>query len=319
MGAAITTRAKLANEKKFMKRILALAISLVCLGRFSGAAAEEPKFRYVIPFEVGDTEFALGDTIRIQQVRGTLPAISAGGVYSVEGTYTLTSKDKAMLALFTTSRGPSGPSPIDSAQKMQVTKGTGTFRLIKHMNDDGYLHVSFYSGNSFGGVYLGQGDGVLRHKNWSVLQPAQAYSAATTGDWSATSGNQALWHYLGDAVPPPAQVAARYTAQGLSNAVIAAAGAAGVVAQVEIDESEYPFLVGVICSRPSYARLMQELCRDKAYVDQGSVGNETCQAMNIVPYSAFPSGSSERISHRLTVRMQMFNERLSKRTEVTKP
>ncbi|HSU55299.1 MAG TPA: hypothetical protein VLT36_14680, partial [Candidatus Dormibacteraeota bacterium] len=93
--------------------------------------------------------------------------------------------------------------------------------------------------------------------------------------------------------------------------VVAAAQAAGVPAQVQIEESEYPFLVGVICSRPSYARLMEELRKDKSYADQGSVGNERCQAMNIVPYAAFPKESSERISHRLTVRMQMLNERLS--------
>ena len=287
---------------------LLVSIGWCVLAGEIGAAAEEPAFPHVIAYELGDTEFAPGDAVEIQQVRGTLPTISTGGVYCVEGTYTLASKDEATLALFSTSKNQSGPTPVDAAQKMKVSKGSGTFRLIKRMNDDGYLHVSFYSGNSFGGVYFGQGEGVLRHKSWSVLRASQA---RTTRDWPAESANQALWHFLGEAVPPPAQMNPKYSVGGLSNAVVAAAQAAGVPAQVKIEGSEFPFLVGVICSRPSYARLMEELKKDKAYADQGSVGSETCQAMNIVPYPAFPSEASERISRRLTVRMQMFHERLS--------
>jgi len=287
---------------------LALAIAVMAVWQLSAAAAEEPEFPYVIACEIGDTEFVAGDAIAIQQVRGTLPNISTGGVYCVEGTYTLTSKEKATLALYTTTKNQSGPTPVERAQRMNVSKGSGTFRLIKQMNEDGYLHVSFYSGNSFGGVYFGQGEGVLRHKNWSMSQSTQT----TTGsDSRAGSANERLWQYLGDAVAPPGQIDPKYSVDGLSNAVVAAAQAAGVPAQVQIEESEYPFLVGVICSRPSYARLMEELRKDKSYADQGSVGNERCQAMNIVPYAAFPKESSERISHRLTVRMQMLNERLS--------
>jgi hypothetical protein len=294
--------------KNWLTPILLVSVGWCILAGQIGAVAAEPEFPYLIAYELGDTEFAPGDAIDIQQMRGTLPAISTGGVYCVEGTYTLASKDEATLALFSTSKNQSGPTPVDAAQKTKVSKGSGTFRLIKRMDDDGYLHVSFYSGNSFGGVYFGQGDGVLRHKSWSVLQPNQT---ATTTDWSAQSANQALRHYLGEAVPPPPRMDPKYSVEGLSNAVVAAAQAAGVPAQVKIEGSEFPFLVGVICSRPSFARLIEELKKDKAYADQGSVGSETCQAMNIVPYPALPSEASERISRRLTVRMQMFHERLS--------
>ncbi|MCX6903185.1 MAG: hypothetical protein NTW03_06830 [Verrucomicrobia bacterium] len=137
------------------------------------AATDEAtdQFSKVIPYELGDAEFAPGDNITIRAVRGTKDSIQPGGTYAVEGTYTLNSKEEASLALFATTRN-SSPSPIDAKQSVRIKKGTGAFRLIKTMTTDGYLHVSFYplpAGRGFGGVYFGQGEWVLRHKGFSYM------------------------------------------------------------------------------------------------------------------------------------------------------
>ena len=74
-----------------------------------------------------------------------------------------------------------------------------------------------------------------------------------------------------------------------------------------------------------YISLRDALVREKAELeqrlreisqalgsDQGSVGSHSCHAINIVPYPAFPAGAAQRIGHRLTVRQQMFYDRLSR-------
>jgi hypothetical protein len=120
----------------------------------------------VVQFELGRAQFKPGDSITIQEVRGSTNLIQAGGTYCVTGTYTLASQDEAKLCFFsTTTNRSSSPSRVDPAQMVRVTKGTGTFSLAKRMTDDGYLHVSFYprgSGGDFGGVYFGQGRGALK-------------------------------------------------------------------------------------------------------------------------------------------------------------
>jgi hypothetical protein len=126
---------------------------------------------HVVQFELGRAQFEPGDSITIQAVRGSTNLIQTGGTYCVTGTYTLASHDEANLSFFsTTTNRTSSPSRVDPAQMVRVTKGTGTFSLAKRMKDDGYLHLSFYpggSGGDFGGVYFGQGQGVLRDKHSS--------------------------------------------------------------------------------------------------------------------------------------------------------
>src|ERR1039457_1505876 len=101
-------------------------------------------FSSVIPFELGEGGFFPGDSITIQRVSGTSPTIHTGETYCVEGTYTLASSEKADLALFATTMSK-GSTPTDASQMMRIEKGTGTFRLVKTMREEGYLHVSFRS------------------------------------------------------------------------------------------------------------------------------------------------------------------------------
>ena len=75
--------------------LLSLTLALAAWGATNDTAAD---FSSVVPFELGEAEFLPGDSITIQQVRGTSTTIRTGETYCVEGTYTLASKEKADLA-----------------------------------------------------------------------------------------------------------------------------------------------------------------------------------------------------------------------------
>jgi len=273
---------------------------------------------YVVPFELGQIEFAPGDNIVIESVRGTSQLITTGQTYCVEGTYTLASCEEANLAFFATVPN-SGPTPIDPKQTVRVQKGTGSFRLIKKMGEEGYLHLSFYpipSGRSSGGVYFGQGKWVLRQSdapgNASSASPRSAAGAPSSLSASASRDNRALYDFLGSPVEPPVNLDPKYTPEGLSNAVQAAAAAAGVTLQkLEIDDSEYPFLVGVVCGNSEFTKLGQQIKQMDGYAYNGSCGSHDCHAMNIVPYATYSADMFRRIGRRLTVRQQMLYERIS--------
>jgi hypothetical protein len=275
----------------------------------------------VVLFELGEGEFLPGDSITIQRVSGTSPTIRIWETYCVEGTYTLASKEKADLALFATTVSK-GSTPTDPSQIMRIEKGTGTFRLVKTMREEGYLHVSFYpvpGGNCFGGIYFGQGKWVLNHKGWSYLDThprAQDYLAtgnSTGGPVSLTGPNQALLQYLGEPVEPPADMNAAYSKDGLIKAIQTAARKAGIsVKRVEVDDSEFPFLVGLICKKGDYSKLTDQLRKMDAYEYNGGISSHTCAAFNLVPYRVFPSAVAERISHRTGIREQVLYEKITR-------
>jgi hypothetical protein len=279
---------------------LLIATTLVAAPATGDSPADFP---YAVPFELGDAEFGPGDSITISEVRGTRDLITTNETYCVSGTYTLASRDKARLAFFATTRN-SGPTPVDPRQTTEITKGTGSFRLVKTMDTDGYLHLSFYphgSGSDFGGVYFGQGEWVLRKKTWS----STAQHAGSAGP------NQAIYEYLGSPVPVPAKLDSAYSRQGLVQAVQTAAQNAGVtLKRIEVDDSEFPFVIGVICGEGELEKVAGELKKMPGYEYPGSVSSSTCAVFNIVPWSVFPSESSLRIGHRLGVREQVLFDKL---------
>ena len=59
-------------------------------------------FPYTVKFEQGATQFADGDKITIDEIRGTADTFAPGNIYLIKGAYTLASHDKAMLAAYTT-------------------------------------------------------------------------------------------------------------------------------------------------------------------------------------------------------------------------
>jgi uncharacterized protein len=276
---------------------------------------------YRVPFELGSSAFAPGDNITIKRVRGTSKKIEIGGTYSVEGTYSLNSEDEAMLAFFDTSVGYSGPTPIDPKQRTYIKRGSGSFYLVKTMADDGYLHVSFYKHEDFGGVYFGQGDRVFRggmslHSHNDSIGDNSGDSAHEPLSFSGS--NRVLFNYLGNPVTPPPDMDQRYTASGLTGVVLSAAHDAGItVKSVAVDDSEFPFLVGVICAGSDAGKLKSALKTMPGYEYGGGVGDDshedgsdTCNVFCIVPHHAFPQGTEDHIYHRLMLREAAFYDQL---------
>jgi len=269
-----------------------------------------------VPYELGASEFEPGDSITIQKVRGSSDLIHSGETYCVIGTYTLSSQDEANLSLFATTTNRTS-SPVDPQQTMRVSKGTGSFHLMKRMTDDGYLHITFYSrkgGQGFGGVYFGQGQGVLRDKHFSYRDAAShARTASTIEPVSSAGPNQVLFEYLGNPVPAPANMDPAYTKEGLTQAMQTAAQYAGItLAKLEIDDSEFPLLIGVAFSNPSdKPKLIEQIRKMTPYATSGGVGGETTYAMNIVPYGAFPADAGQRIYRRMTLREAVLHDRIA--------
>ncbi len=269
---------------------------------------------HVVQFELGRTQFEPGDSITIQEVRGDRDLIQTDGTYCVSGTYTLASRDEANLCFFsTTTNRTSSPSRVDPAQMVRVTKGTGTFSLAKHMTDDGYLHLSFYprgSGGDLGGVYFGQGQGVLHEKHFSNRQPAARSAPSDAEPVSLTGANQALINYLGNPVAPPSDMEPAYTKEGLQQGMKTAADNAGIaLVRVEIDDSEFPFLIGVIFANPGdKPKLKEQIQKMPPYAISGGVGDEITYAMNIVRH--FPPNDSQRIGRRMVLREAILYDKL---------
>lgn len=287
-------------------------------------------FPYPVPFELGATEFAPGDTITIQEVRGTSEAIAVGQTYCVIGTYTLGSREEADLSLLVTATSGSGASKVDPNQTVRISRGAGSFRLIKSIAENGYLHLTFYpvsAGGGFGGLYFGQGAGVLRNKGFSPIQDstwpsgisgAASATGAVNPDASQTTSsaeiNRSLLEYLGDPVQPPANLDAAYTKEGLMQAAQLAAGKAGLsIKAVLIDDSEFPFLIGVICPAGGCQKLKPSFQTMEGYAFSGSVDSDTRAVFNLVPWTAVPAPSVERIHRRLMLREQVFYDKIRAR------
>jgi hypothetical protein len=302
-----------------LSALLVLTLALAASAATSDTATDFPS---VVPFELGMTEFLAGDSITIQHVRGTSPTIRTGETYCVEGTYTLASKDEADLAVFATTVSAVSV-PTEPSQIVRVKKGTGMFRLVKPMREEGYLHVSFYpapGGSSFGGVYFGTGKWLLPKEGWSALHqkvrvhdsleaiPSKRQPVILTGP------NQALFEYLGEPVDPPKDMDTLYSKDGLVKAVQTAARKAGSsVKRVEVDDSEFPFLVGITCDEGDYPKLTDQLRKLEGYEFNGGISSPTHSAMNLVPYRVFPPAVSQRIGHRTALRTQVLFDKIIRR------
>ena len=86
---------------------------------------------HVVKFELGDARFAPGDNITILQVRGTSETIAVGETYSVEGTYTLGSRDEADLAFYCTTISRSGPTWLTRSNMCGSRKAAARFASSK--------------------------------------------------------------------------------------------------------------------------------------------------------------------------------------------
>ena len=311
-----------ANRYHLIGILAILGLALLMLPHAALAANAAQEFPHVVQFELGDQEFASGDSIAIRELRGTSDVVTTGETYCVTGSYTLSSQAEADLSFFATTTNRNS-TPIDPKQTVRIKKGSGSFRLIKTMTDDGYLHLTFYSnssGNSFGGVYFGQGQWVLHDKHFSHLagppRPAGHSSSShgsTSGNGVSSSGpNKVLFDFLGDPVEPPASLDPAYSKAGLAEAMATATRNAGIsLKRVEIDDSEFPFLIGFLCEPGDKAKVIEQIGKMKSYATSGGVGSHEYYAMNIVPYSAFPPEAGQRIYRRLTLREAVLCDKLN--------
>jgi hypothetical protein len=123
---------------------------------------------HTVAFEIGATEFHDGDAITITELSGDRRALEPGGTYHVKGRYKLASRDRADLLFALTLVGDVGAKPTQPASRVEASRGEGNFDLVLTLHARGYLHVSMYGadGHSFGGVYFGSGDWLLKNKSW---------------------------------------------------------------------------------------------------------------------------------------------------------
>jgi guanyl-specific ribonuclease Sa len=271
-------------------------------------------------FQVGQASFPHGDFIEITSVERSQNQMV------VKGHYKLVSADRALLALYTTTRTAISVA-TDPTQLKTIWKGDGDFELTDPNLVPGMNHVTMYSipgGKPFAGVYFGNHEEAAEE---SQLDLGYYQEATTTDAGAANRGkavlasgpNQVLLDYLGEPVQPPADLDARYTKEGLINAIQLAAGKAGItVKKVAVDDSEFPFLVGVTCAGSDFIKLKAQIKKMDGYGYSGSVGNDanndgsdTCNVFSLVPYAALPRESRQQTGHRLMLRQQVFYDRLN--------
>lgn len=130
-----------------------------------------------------------------------------------------------------------------------------------------------------------------------------------------TGANRAIYDYLGAPVVTPSNVDAAYTKDGLTRAIKTAARTADVpLARVEIDDSEFPFLVGLVCVHgEDLEKLKDEIRTMPIYNFSGGVSSHTSYVMNLVPPGAFPVEGRDRIYRRMAVRERMLYDKISGR------
>lgn len=125
--------------------------------------------------------------------------------------------------------------------------------------------------------------------------------------------NRALFEFIGEPVNPSLNSDVRYSRDGIISAINTAARHAGVALRhLEVDDSEYPCLLGVICDPQDFARLTDHVRRLEGYELSGSVGgNKEFHVLNITPANAYPKTMREKITRREVLRQQAFYNRLS--------
>src|SRR5262249_12595233 len=125
--------------------------------------AEPGALSHRVAFELGASYFADGDKITIEEVHGTAETFAPGNIYSIKGTYTLASHDRAILLASVTLTDPlailTNHVPLHDSltakpmatgaelkvQRKEINRGTGTFTLFLPMTENGAPHVGFYS------------------------------------------------------------------------------------------------------------------------------------------------------------------------------
>jgi len=124
----------------------------------------ETMFDAVVPVHASQTSLRDGDSIVIDEVRGTSPSLAVNGLYRVSGHYTLASADEASLSFTVRATRPGdGCTRNDRDGHMRVRRGSGTFALTGRIAYEGEPSVSLFRvhdgvttrADEIGVVYLG--------------------------------------------------------------------------------------------------------------------------------------------------------------------
>ncbi len=113
-------------------RLLSLALSLT----WFAACVSTP----TISFFITEQKFELGDTITIEQVRATTPALGAGDLLIVSGTYNLRSRREAKLSLSIRTSSPAMTRITDEQQAL-LKAGSGKFEVSRYIEATGIPHL----------------------------------------------------------------------------------------------------------------------------------------------------------------------------------
>ena len=148
-------------------------------------------------------------------------------------------------------------------------------------------------------------------------QPQSNTPGTEVGDSGFGSSSNLFLSYLGDAVAPPANIDPDYSKEGLTKAIERAAELAGVsLKKVRIENSEFPFLAGVVCeSDTEFEKLKEQFKTMNSYQYSGATSSHGVYAFNIIPYRAYPSDAGQRIGRRTLIRQQMFFDQLNSNPE----
>jgi hypothetical protein len=135
------------------------------------------------------------------------------------------------------------------------------------------------------------------------LRSSQAANAPTSDN---------LVQYLGTAIEAPANVDPAYTRQGLLDALQLAARNAGVsLKNVNVEDSEFPYLLGVVTAPGDWEKLKIELKKLDGYEYSGAVGSDTFNAFSITPSRAFSPAVNTNMFRRISLRMQVFADEIN--------
>ena len=138
--------------------------------RAGNAPAAKPPLAPV-PFTTGSSFFQPGDSIMIKEVASTSPDFKPGDTLQVKGAYLLASESEANLLLSVTATEQQTSGSMSADQRTRVSKGQGEFTLTASIENQGYLHVSFYSikeGQPLGGVYFGTARQMREIEDWDL-------------------------------------------------------------------------------------------------------------------------------------------------------
>ena len=119
----------------------------------------------------------------------------------------------------------------------------------------------------------------------------QLRTRTPNGAGTPSSDPDTLSAYLGSAVETPPNLDPAYSKDGLLGAIQVAAQKAGVsLKKVSVDDSEFPFLIGVVSEPGDWEKLKAQLRNTDGYEYHGAVGNDTSNTFFHCSIASIPSG-----------------------------